>query len=116
MQTAENRTRYLGSFAVAPLAGAWIEIRWTRNQRQTLRVAPLAGAWIEIDRRSCHRSRPFVAPLAGAWIEIDPDVIAPGEKGSLPSRERGLKSTQVLLHILIQRSLPSRERGLKYCL
>ena len=35
-----------------------------------LLVAPLAGAWIEIRRTPC-RCRPFaVAPLAGAWIEI----------------------------------------------
>jgi len=33
-------------------------------------VAPLAGAWIEIlaGRRRLHQSP--VAPLAGAWIEI----------------------------------------------
>ena len=34
--------------AVAPLAGAWIEIRETLQQRKGSVVAPLAGAWIEI--------------------------------------------------------------------
>ena len=33
---------------------------------------------------------------------------------SLPSRERGLKSTVSHLSTLKQTSLPSRERGLKY--
>ena len=33
-------------------------------------VAPLAGAWVEIRRGSrCIRSA-MVAPLAGAWVEI----------------------------------------------
>ena len=48
MQTAENRTRYLGSFAVAPLAGAWIEIALFVFNVTAFSVAPLAGAWIEI--------------------------------------------------------------------
>ena len=57
--------------AVAPLAGAWIEILRRRTSAGCLSVAPLAGAWIEmfaLFRRvsSVH----FVAPLAGAWIEI----------------------------------------------
>ena len=33
---------------VAPLAGAWIEIRKEGKIRASLKVAPLAGAWIEI--------------------------------------------------------------------
>ena len=93
MQTAENRTRYLGSFAVAPLAGAWIEIAIKSTKSENGLVAPLAGAWIEIIS-SADENFPFrVAPLAGAWIEIwcyrdrQLDVSA-----SLPSRERGLKS------------------------
>ena len=32
---------------------------------------------------------------------------------SLPSRERGLKSTQSAVYIILHQSLPSRERGLK---
>ena len=34
--------------AVAPLAGAWIEIGTLLNYEAASRVAPLAGAWIEI--------------------------------------------------------------------
>ena len=79
--------------AVAPLAGAWIEIekiinvnkavelslpsrerglksRLRRAVADRLQVAPLAGAWIEIlFQHEIHQKRD-VAPLAGAWIEI----------------------------------------------
>ena len=34
--------------AVAPLAGAWIEIKIGRGDFKMAIVAPLAGAWIEI--------------------------------------------------------------------
>ena len=33
-------------------------------------VAPLAGAWIEIKTEDYKWANDFVAPLAGAWIEI----------------------------------------------
>ena len=33
-------------------------------------VAPLAGAWIEIVPGGIFAAGDFVAPLAGAWIEI----------------------------------------------
>ena len=33
-------------------------------------VAPLAGAWIEIFNESGVEALGYVAPLAGAWIEI----------------------------------------------
>ena len=36
------------NFAVAPLAGAWIEIVYDWKIGKTSRVAPLAGAWIEM--------------------------------------------------------------------
>ncbi len=35
-----------------------------------LRVAPLAGAWIEIRNAVRELEEIIVAPLAGAWIEI----------------------------------------------
>ena len=38
----------LVTFAVAPLAGAWVEIYTGRFQLQASTVAPLAGAWVEI--------------------------------------------------------------------
>ena len=34
--------------SVAPLVGAWIEIRIADAKGNDLRVAPLVGAWIEI--------------------------------------------------------------------
>ena len=78
--------------AVAPFAGAWIEIGRERNTHALVRVAPFAGAWIEIqmildaqDMIALLPSRerglkygviynfkfpPEVAPFAGAWVEI----------------------------------------------
>ena len=77
---------------VAPLAGAWIEIRHCFFTASTavslpsrerglksklsnvfnasLTVAPLAGAWIEIASYFDLSASQYVAPLAGAWIEI----------------------------------------------
>ena len=78
---------------VAPLAGAWIEIRTADGKDwDWTTVAPLAGAWIEISFRSAVGRTSSVAPLAGAWIEIHKT----GEyfyasPQSLPLRERGLK-------------------------
>ena len=57
---------------VAPLAGAWIEIVNFKPIFVSMLVAPLAGAWIEMIRDPSERSISAVAPLAGAWIEISP--------------------------------------------
>ena len=57
-------------FAVAPLAGAWIEIQESIHQELHQCVALLAGAWIEIEMHSVVENVLDVAPLAGAWIEI----------------------------------------------
>ena len=45
---AENQVGFLVEIAVAPLAGAWIEISTSKEFKQLPFVAPLAGAWIEI--------------------------------------------------------------------
>ena len=58
------------SAAVAPLAGAWIEIHTIKSHSCTNTVAPLAGAWIEICKCQVFLIKNIVAPLAGAWIEI----------------------------------------------
>ena len=78
--------------SVAPLAGAWIEILCLLFFMFLVPVAPLAGAWIEIDY--CLRAAEdiLVAPLAGAWIEMATKRRKMRPNGSLPSRERGLKS------------------------
>ena len=36
----------------------------------TFAVAPLAGAWVEIHRLNVSCNSSAVAPLAGAWVEI----------------------------------------------
>ena len=57
--------------AVAPYAGAWIEIEGKSGQDEAVKVAPYAGAWIEIGKHWLHLQR---------------------QSESLPTRERGLKS------------------------
>ena len=54
-------------------------------------VAPFAGAWIEIARQAVMGNGDFVAPFAGAWIEIILRRMMVIIAESLPSRERGLK-------------------------
>ena len=92
MQTAENRTRYLGSFAVAPLAGAWIEIKKGSTYVEAIKslpsrerglkflfVLPLKVLMESLPSRERGLKYLFissfdffgkVAPLAGAWIEM----------------------------------------------
>ena len=62
--------RQTAKSAVAPLAGAWIEIQLACPVAVICKVAPLAGAWIEIVILFSLRFLRGVAPLAGAWIEI----------------------------------------------
>ena len=60
------------------------------------KVAPLAGAWIEIRNMNTDAAYNCVAPLAGAWIEIyyyNDKILG---YMSLPSRERGLKYDDLL--------------------
>ena len=57
-------------FAVAPHAGAWIEIESVMGWLELFHVAPHAGAWIEICFFSSGKDDFIVAPHAGAWIEI----------------------------------------------
>ena len=55
-------------------------------------VAPFAGAWIEIARMDIYKPVKSVAPFAGAWIEIGQTSTEVWSAAwSLPSRERGLK-------------------------
>ena len=117
--------------AVAPLAGAWIEIvvepttpgstmslpsrerglKWhvMRTQTWFYGVAPLAGAWIEMfSGWKSHRDGAKVAPLAGAWIEINVSSLGMLPLQSLPSRERGLKSKYSRCHKLVRTVAPFR--------
>ena len=54
-------------------------------------VAPFAGAWIEIEGAVTVSAPSAVAPFAGAWIEIELKRHSIDKIWSLPSRERGLK-------------------------
>ena len=83
----------LGCFAVAPYAGAWIEIEAAGVVKPTDWVAPYAGAWIEIIIFGKVKFCINVAPYAGAWIEISAVSLRQIVVFlSLPTRERGLKS------------------------
>ena len=59
-------------FAVAPYAGAWIEIYSGTFTKLSGNVAPYAGAWIEIIYLLSALNVDSVAPYAGAWIEMRP--------------------------------------------
>ena len=54
-------------------------------------VAPLAGAWVEIANTPPFSVRQHVAPLAGAWVEMIIRRTMSMSERSLPLRERGLK-------------------------
>ena len=61
-------------FAVAPLVGAWIEIKSSTRPQRSHFVAPLVGAWIEIGMSVRMHDVTPVAPLVGAWIEIEDSI------------------------------------------
>ena len=90
----------LGQRGVAPFTGAWIEIDSGRDKSAVEQVAPFTGAWIEINGNWGLLVRFRVAPFTGAWIEISLCACAVLFESSLPSRERGLKLTIGITHIL----------------
>ena len=99
---------------VAPHAGAWIEILCIQRVVLSHSVAPHAEAWIEISNVHLCLLRKYVAPHAGAWIEIYNDAqVTAKSMLSLPTRERGLKSSGTRSGCGWHWSLPTRERGLK---
>ena len=77
--------------SVAPLVGAWIEIKPKDTSEITGTVAPLVGAWIEIFENTITIKTTYVAPLVGAWIEIILLTFFCAGIVSLLSWERGLK-------------------------
>ena len=44
----------------------------------TFAVAPLAGAWVEMLSHIYDSTKALVAPLAGAWVEIPVTELHPG--------------------------------------
>ena len=68
---------------------------------------------MKLDGKKLSDKELYVAPFAGAWIEILDGKELSDKELSLPSRERGLKSTARTTKIFRIGSLPSRERGLK---
>ena len=106
--------RFINSFAVAPLAGAWIEMRTIFVRCALCIVAPLAGAWIEMSLMSYCCTVGGVAPLAGAWIEIKKNQ-SPDYSAFVAPLAGAWIEMIVVYHVAfgLFKSLPSRERGLK---
>ena len=78
-------------------------------------VAPHAGAWIEIEKNPPLAPKGYrVAPHAGAWIEIL-SVVHETVYGSVshPTRVRGLKLKNIPPKTISLKSHPTRVRGLK---
>ena len=135
---AKKSNGFLVRIAVAPLAGAWIEIVVSTLALSAYFVAPLAGAWIEILLRRIKRwqiwSLPsrerglkfsliakkspseIVAPLAGAWIEIEDSPPSRYQIYVAPLAGAWIEMPCLLACYIQYLSLPSRERGLKFCL
>ena len=92
-----------------------MEITKTEKKSHVFAVAPHAGAWIEILDLISILILLFVAPHAGAWIEMcRTGYYGNTGKKSLPMRERGLKCVRLSRSRSFMKSLPMRERGLKY--
>ena len=77
-------------------------------------VAPHAGAWIEIrSGGACWRIIRRSLPMRERGLKSHEPCACGGRDQSLPMRERGLKSAGVPAVSEDARSLPMRERGLK---
>ena len=101
--------------AVAPFAGAWIEIFGFLPSISFRNVAPFAGAWIEIFPQLLTSKFGEVAPFAGAWIEIGCGKRICRVGAVAPFAGAWIEIPHVFLPLyLLPLSLPSRERGLKY--
>ena len=60
----------LVTFAVAPLAGAWVEISSSRYSRMNSSSLPSRERGLKLQEIQRADPAQFVAPLAGAWVEI----------------------------------------------
>ena len=77
-----------------------LKCKWLIKTGWTIEVAPLVGAWIEIKIAHRRAAAVSVAPLVGAWIEICKCGNTTLANRSLPSWERGLKLTSSMLDVL----------------
>ena len=63
-------------FAVAPFAGAWIEIAYTRPKNEIPESSlPSRERGLKFRQNGADMGGKRVAPFAGAWIEILSDKI-----------------------------------------
>ena len=88
---------------VAPLAGAWIEIEYSRGKKYFSWSLPSRERGLKLVCCKQQNQISQVAPLAGAWIEIRFKALYRGCGAlSLPSRERGLKLPETDLEVIIR--------------
>ena len=85
---------------------------WTENHRDSS-VAPLVGAWIEIKTSLLARKSQSSLPLWERGLKLFGGGKKNCEIKSLPLWERGLKSEIRSMKMGIAMSLPLWERGLK---
>ena len=79
------------ALGVAPLAGAWVEIRKQSCSLYSAGSLPLRERGLKYPMPSIQGNDFLVAPLAGAWVEMPRSLSAAPRSPSLPLRERGLK-------------------------
>ena len=101
-----QRCTNVSPVAVAPHAGAWIEMADMTSSMRRACVAPHAGAWIEIGTASTTCAFSRVAPHAGAWIEMTTPLKDVSDAVSRPTRARGLKCRQLREHQRASRRAP----------
>ena len=86
---------FRGRPPVTPLAGVWIEIKFTPIPSTLMRRSlPSRECGLKYLLRAVLSDLSPVTPLAGVWIEIGWSIAHQRSRASLPSRECGLKSEE----------------------
>jgi len=109
----ENNVQHL-HFAVAPHAGAWIEIIWHHLHSHMTPSRPMRARGLKYKSNFRCAYHYKVAPHAGAWIEMIIALPLMPVSESRPMRARGLKFNLVYVSPKPLESRPMRARGLKF--
>ena len=84
--------RYLFSFAVAPYAGAWIEIQRLCNSATQKPSPPMRGRGLKYEEDTVGVLKDIQSPpMRGRGLKSDLTHIAENSHSSPPMRGRGLK-------------------------
>ena len=101
-------------FAVTPYAGVWIEIYGNEDSNWHYWVTPYAGVWIEIFIPSIRCVKKFVTPYAGVWIEMIVEAASFDVVPVTPYAGVWIEITEKIQIKDKEMSLPTRECGLKF--